>query len=779
MTTYKEEANGTLKSNGTRSSTSSNHNAGAAPEIVAMKGSYDPSDHRNIVITSSSFGADSHLYVEDDIEESVASSQLFDRPIPKSEEPASARAETTQVSNKVIASSPSLESPFSHDDTLTEDDTASFPTSAPQDESALVDVALNPEKPASNNKTLPPGVDAQQQPEQALMKKSSSPDSTDGNATGATTRCASFCTDPSKRRQRCYLMTSLIACILVALIVVLSVVLTKDRNKFSDRTGSSSAADTSATSLLAAPTIPPSTLSPTWTPTLEPTSSTKSPTWQPTLRPTVSARPTTTTPYPTAGPPTATPTSTPSSAPSPRPTFPQPTATPSHFHQTMIPTLNPSTLTSTQVEIQTMIEQVTPLQVLRNGSSPQHIALQWLLHWSQYFTMTTNASSPFHRDLQGPTNGMMTTTAPQVNTTAAPKAVTTTAAVSANGTTTAVTSTNTATSTSPMPLSTSILNETQVLQRYAITVLDLSLHESLSLSRGPVTGYPLTDECTWVGVTCGDNATEANYGSITEIRWMNRSMTGTIPEEIRLLTNLEYFDIGENRVKGPINEGIFELSNLSQLYLHQNQLTGTLSESFSKLPKLFKFLAYDNQLTGPIPKGLGSRNADISSRRPLQWLSLHHNQLTGSIPAKLNWWNLFYLDLSSNRFTGTFPSDWTQGNARLFSCHHVLIDNNQFTGTLPNTLWNIGNGRMEQLMVQNNQFTGTIPGNYTIRVMMQILEAQNNSFTAMSNNICEMIVWIAGEMIDMQVDCDICICPLMCSPEFCYNKANPSIASAN
>jgi len=376
------------------------------------------------------------------------------------------------------------------------------------------------------------------------------------------------------------------------------------------------------------------------------------------------------------------------------------------------------------------------------------------------------------------------TTAPQaavsLNTTAAPHAVPTTAATSANATTAAITSTNNnTTNTSPMVLSTAILNETQVLQRYAITVLDLSLHESLSLSRGPLTGNPLTDECTWVGVTCGDNATKANYGKITEIRWMNRSMTGTIPEEIRLLTNLEYFDIGENRVKGPINEGIFELSNLSQLYLHQNQLTGTLSESFSKLPKLFKFLAFDNQLTGPIPQGLGSRNSDISSRRPLQWLSLHHNQLTGSIPAKLNWWNLFYLDLSSNRFTGTFPSDWTQGNARLYSCHHVLIDNNQFTGTLPNTLWNIGNGRMEQLMVQSNQFTGTIPGNYTIRVMMQILEAQNNSFTAMSNNICEMIVWIAGEMVDMQVDCDICICPLMCSPEFCYNKANPAIASGN
>ena len=78
---------------------------------------------------------------------------------------------------------------------------------------------------------------------------------------------------------------------------------------------------------------------------------------------------------------------------------------------------------------------------------------------------------------------------------------------------------------------------------------------------------------------------------------------------------------------------------VSRLNLNYNQLTGSIPDSLGNLANL-EILSFSlNQLTGSIPDSLGNL-------ANLDWLNLHGNQLTGSIPVSLgNLANLSHLNL--------------------------------------------------------------------------------------------------------------------------------------
>ena len=126
-------------------------------------------------------------------------------------------------------------------------------------------------------------------------------------------------------------------------------------------------------------------------------------------------------------------------------------------------------------------------------------------------------------------------------------------------------------------------------------------------------------------------------------------------------------------------------------------LTGSIPEELGQLKNL-QYLVFENTgLTGPIPAALGQLH-------DLQKLSLRGNGLTGSIPAELGQLgNLRELYLSSNGLTGSIPAELGQ----LQNLRTLLLQNNELTGTIPAALGQLQN--LEWLMLQNNELTGTIP----------------------------------------------------------------------
>ncbi|VAI53464.1 unnamed protein product [Triticum turgidum subsp. durum] len=106
---------------------------------------------------------------------------------------------------------------------------------------------------------------------------------------------------------------------------------------------------------------------------------------------------------------------------------------------------------------------------------------------------------------------------------------------------------------------------------------------------------------------------------------------GPFPDAIGNMTSIVELDLSDNNLVGMIPFNMKNLCNLETLDFSVNNINGSIAELFHRLPSC--------------------------SRNNLQWLSLHHNNLTGSLPTtaveRLS--NLSWLDLHHNKLTGHVP----------------------------------------------------------------------------------------------------------------------------
>ena len=148
--------------------------------------------------------------------------------------------------------------------------------------------------------------------------------------------------------------------------------------------------------------------------------------------------------------------------------------------------------------------------------------------------------------------------------------------------------------------------------------------------------------------------------------WQGNQLSGTVPYMPRLLV----LRLGSNQLTD------FRLdalpASLQILYLSNNTLTGNLLE----------------------PRNLSSGYMGLD----LLYLDLSHNNLSGSLPQNMPP-NLSIVNISSNAFTGTLPSSWSN----LQNMVELRLDNNQLTGRLPQawSAWGSNTGNSLQLSITN------------------------------------------------------------------------------
>ena len=80
----------------------------------------------------------------------------------------------------------------------------------------------------------------------------------------------------------------------------------------------------------------------------------------------------------------------------------------------------------------------------------------------------------------------------------------------------------------------------------------------------------------------------------------NEHMTGTIPEGISVLTNLNFFALKNNLHNGTIPWQLGDLTKLTVVALADNFFTGTIPESLGQLSKVKIFEISHNLLTGEL-----------------------------------------------------------------------------------------------------------------------------------------------------------------------------------
>jgi hypothetical protein len=119
------------------------------------------------------------------------------------------------------------------------------------------------------------------------------------------------------------------------------------------------------------------------------------------------------------------------------------------------------------------------------------------------------------------------------------------------------------------------LESPRLQQRYVLLVL----YFSNGGEKWPIN--PEFHECDWTFCVCN------NSSVVTELFMGDQlDMTGHLPGEIGLLTNLQHLDLQMNRLEGELPESLFNLSNLGTLILDNLFVSRTVSS----LNRCFLFL---------------------------------------------------------------------------------------------------------------------------------------------------------------------------------------------
>ncbi|KAG2308868.1 hypothetical protein Bca52824_028616 [Brassica carinata] len=212
-----------------------------------------------------------------------------------------------------------------------------------------------------------------------------------------------------------------------------------------------------------------------------------------------------------------------------------------------------------------------------------------------------------------------------------------------------------------------------------------------------------------------------NLSLLTYLVLSLNKLTGSFPL-LRNLSKLSVLDLSNNHFSGtlnPSNTGLFELRHLSYLGLGCNNFSSSLPSEFGNLNRLEFLNLSSNGFSGQVPSSLNNLSL-------LSILSLSQNELTGGLPLLRNLSKLSFLSLSHNHFTGTLNPNST----RLFELHHLRyldLSSNNFSSSIPSEIGNLN--RLEVLALSSNDFFGQVPPTISNLTSLTQLYLEDNQLT--------------------------------------------------
>ncbi|XP_074294396.1 leucine-rich repeat receptor protein kinase HPCA1-like isoform X2 [Silene latifolia] len=202
----------------------------------------------------------------------------------------------------------------------------------------------------------------------------------------------------------------------------------------------------------------------------------------------------------------------------------------------------------------------------------------------------------------------------------------------------------------------------------------------------------------------------------------NKGMTGALPPAIGKLTKLTSLILIGCSFSGELPDAVGSLTNLIFLSLNSNKFSGSIPNTIGNLSKLYWFDIADNKISGTIPVSNGT-TPGLDMLVNTKHFHFGKNQLSGTVPPQLFNENmtLIHLLLDNNQFTGSIPS--TLGLVNKLEV--VRLDWNMFTGSVPSNISNLTS--VTDMLLSNNRLTGPIP-DLTGLNLLSYLDMSNNSF---------------------------------------------------
>lgn len=187
----------------------------------------------------------------------------------------------------------------------------------------------------------------------------------------------------------------------------------------------------------------------------------------------------------------------------------------------------------------------------------------------------------------------------------------------------------------------------------------------------------------------------ANCSQLDTILLNDNRFSGSIPPEIFKSSKLIKLDLSLNQLNGTIPSEVSLSTNLQHLGLWNNFLSGNIPKELFHLQNLTHLHINTNELTGPLP--------EFPSSCSLSELFIYENRLSGSLPITLgNCHNLTSFSASSAHLGGVISLEVFRDLSNL---EFLYLDDNNFEGEIPETLWN---GRLQELALSLNIFNGSI-----------------------------------------------------------------------
>ncbi|KAJ3671923.1 hypothetical protein LUZ60_008002 [Juncus effusus] len=294
--------------------------------------------------------------------------------------------------------------------------------------------------------------------------------------------------------------------------------------------------------------------------------------------------------------------------------------------------------------------------------------------------------------------------------------------------------------------------------------------ESLSIDDNPFAPWNLPASLT----------PSSSISTLTSFSASNASLSGTFPEILTTLPNLQTLRLSYNNLSGVLPLSLSG-SSIESLQLNNQQSSSKFTGGISvigSMPQLTLVWLQSNGFTGPIP--------DLSNLTSLQSFNVRDNELTGVVPPSLtSVSSLQNVSLANNKLQGPFPSfsskatadvatgnnfclttpgpcdprvtillavaagfnypssfsDSWKGNDPCGSSSWIGITcdssgkeitvlnfaNQKLTGVISPAVANLTS--LTKIVLSNNNLTGTIPDELTKLPNLQLLDVSNNGLT--------------------------------------------------